>query len=206
MGAKALACLKSHQASGRRWFRVSLFQSLKTPSSPPGRGLPLPLTPSPGVWRGGIAGRRSALEGPRWLQERSREPHRPSKIALDGRWWPSLVDNTRSRGAQIVTRRPDAATEPPKEALGRPKSSKNLVFFNVFGVFQFFGPMPFGGPKMAQMWLVLGPLGPNMAPRWRQDGPKMAPEGAKMGPRGRQEGSQRRSGNLLFAFLLPFYF
>ena len=66
--------------------------------------------------------------------------------------------------------------------------------------------MPFGGLKMAQMWLVLGPLGPNMAPRWRQDGPKMAPEGAKMGPRGRQEGSQRSNANLLFAFLLPFYF
>ena len=106
-----------------------------------------------------------------------------------------MVDNTRFGGAQIVTRRPDAATEPPKEALGRPKSSKNLMFFNVFGVCQFFGPMPFGGPKMAQMWLVLGPLGPNMAPRWRQDGPKMAPEGAKMGPRGRQEGSQRRCAN-----------
>ena len=117
-----------------------------------------------------------------------------------------MVDNKRSRGAQIVTRRPDAATEPPKEALGRPKSSKNLMFSNDFWVFQFFGPMPFGGLKMAQMWLVLGPFGPNMAPRWRQDGPKMAPEGAKMGPRGRQEGSQRSGANLLSAFLLPFYF
>ena len=106
-----------------------------------------------------------------------------------------MVDNTRFGGAQIVTRRPDAATEPPKEALGRPKSSKNLMLFDDLGVFQFFGPMPFGGLKMAQMWLVLGPLGPNRAPRWRQDGPKMAPEGAKMAPRWRQEALPRGSAN-----------
>ena len=55
--------------------------------------------------------------------------------------------------------------------------------------------MGFGGLKMVPMWLMWGPLGPNMAPRWRQDGPKMAQEGAKMAPRGRQEGLQRTNGN-----------
>ena len=74
-------------------------------------------------------------------------------------------------------------------------SSKNNCFSHVFGLPSFSLPIGFGGLKMAPMLLMLGPLGPNMDPRWRQDGPKMAQEGAKMAPRGRQKGLQRGGAN-----------
>ena len=55
--------------------------------------------------------------------------------------------------------------------------------------------MGFRGLKMASMWLMLGPLGPDMAPRWRQDGSRERQDGPKMAPRGRPEGSQRSRAN-----------
>ena len=89
-----------------------------------------------------------------------------------------MAYNMRPRGAKTSTRRPDAATKlakeaperPPegpkrspggpqegprgpkeasKEAPERPKSLKNLVFFNVFLLSSFLHQMGFGGLKLA---------------------------------------------------------
>ena len=153
--------------------------------------------PNPFPWglEGGARHLRApkrAQDGPTGAPESLENPER----------WRTMVDVGPTSSPTRVQEVSGSPQHGPMLPRSLPKSpprgknlEKNLVFFNVFWLASFFFPMGFGGLRMAQMWLMLGPPGSNMAPRWRQDGPMMAQEGAKMAPRGRQEALQRTSGN-----------
>ena len=158
---------------------------LPTPFFPFGEGFTPPPTPSPGPWREGFAGRWSAQDGPRWLQEGLREPKMASKIAQDSPTWLKIAHNMPPRGSKTASRRLQEAKEPPKEAPERPKSFKNLKKINDLCLLAFSLPMAFRGLKMAPRW-------PKRAPRGAQESPKTAPRAPKSAPRAPQEGSRRR--------------
>ena len=99
--------------------------------------------PLPWTWRGPVAGRWSAQDGPRWLQEGLREPKMASKMAQDSSTWLKIANDMLTRGSKTASRRLQEAKEPPKEAPERPKSFKNLEKNHVFGLLAFSLPMGF---------------------------------------------------------------
>ena len=136
--------------------------------TPCGRGRCLDPSPYPlpWTWRGPVAGRWSAQDGPRWLQEGLRALKMASKIAQDSPTWLQLAHNMRPRGSGTAPRRLQVVKEPSKEALERPKSFKNIgkkTMFFAFSLFRF-------------RWAL-------EASRWPQDGPREPQEGPKRAPR-----------------------
>ena len=107
-----------------------------------------------------------------------------SKMARYGPTWFNIANDMLPRGSKTTSRRLHEAKEPPKEALERPKSFKNLEKTNVFLHSRFFASdgllKPRDGSKMAQN-------GPKRGPKEAQDGPKSAQERPKTAPRGPQE-------------------
>ena len=97
--------------------------------------------PLPWTWRGPVAGRWSAQDGPRWLQEGLREPKMASKIAQDSPTWLKIANDMPPRGSKTASRRLQEAKEPPKEAPEKPKSFKNNGKNNVFCLLAFSLPM-----------------------------------------------------------------
>ena len=64
-----------------------------------------------------------------------------SKIAQDSPTWFEIVFNSPPRALKIASGRLQVPFGPPKEAPKKPKSLKNIVFFNVFCIPAFSRPM-----------------------------------------------------------------
>ena len=138
--------------------------------------------PHPWTWRGPVAGRWSAQDGPRWLQEGLRALKMASKIAQDSPTWLQLAHNMRPRGPSTAPIRLQVAKRLSKEALEKPESFKHIKN-NVFRLLAFSLP----GLKMALRW-------PKTAPKEAQEWPKTAPRAPKSAPR-RFFGPERGNAN-----------
>ena len=151
--------------------------------TPCGRGRCLDPSPYPlpWTWRGGFAGRWSAQDGPRWLQEGLRALKMASKIAQDSPTWLQLAHNMRPRGSSTAPRRLQVVKEHSKEALEKPKSFKNIGKPMCFA----FSPFRFRWALEASRWLQDGPRRPH-------ERPKTAPRRPQERPRAPQEGPKKR--------------
>jgi len=114
---------------GRFLFQLDSFSNPLLPLR--GGVYPSPY-PLPWTWTGGAAGRWSAQDGPRWLQEGLREPKMASKIAQDSPTWLKIAHNMPPRGSKTTLRRLQMVKKLPKDAPERPTSFKNLRKINVF--------------------------------------------------------------------------
>ena len=175
---------------GREWFSSLIFPS-SNPLLPLRGGVYPSPYPLPWTWRGPVAGRWSAQDGPRWLQEGLRALKMASKIAQDSPTWLQLAHNMRPRGSSTAPRRLQVVKEPPKEVLERPKSFKHIgkpKFVLPPRLFASDGPLrPQDGPKMAQYGPKRGPRRPQERPRAPQERPKRAPRDDFSGPEGRSK-------------------